>query len=123
MGEPKPIGVIAPGQSLHSRTLELVNVRIDALERLEGAEVVFASSLLDCHGTVRSGHNGGRIRVLAAAHEDGVEILLPANANTLVPALASHDVVYFADDVGPSEEAKEAAYVAAWKAERRAKNG
>lgn len=114
---PKPVGVVAL-QALHSRTVELAMVRVDALPRLEGADVVFASGPLDAHGRVRSGDNGGRVRVLAVRERKGggVEVLLPARLSALVPAVAYGDGVYLADDVGPSEEAKEAAYVEAWKA-------
>ncbi len=118
-GEPKPIGVIAPGQSLHSRTIELVMVRIDAVDTLEGRTVVLCAGprLLGHGGFLR---HGAAVRVLGVREVDGVEVLLNAPLPTLVPGACYGDALYLADDVAGWVEQDERREVEAWKQERRA---
>lgn len=113
---PKPVAVIAPGQSLHSRTVELCMVRTDALEGLEGRIVVF------CAGPHPLGHGGfvrpgALVRVLGVRVGDRVEALLNAPPPTLVPSVAHGDALYLANDVAEWAEQDERREVEAWKAE------
>lgn len=118
MSGPRPIGVVASVDGLYSRTVELSMVRIDALPRLEGAQVVLFSGVLGKRGTVM---RRGMSKVQAVRHREdgGIEVLVPDTLTSLFAGAAAGDGVYLANDVEDHLNKTEAAYVEAWKAERR----
>lgn len=122
---PNPVGVIAPGQSLGSRTVELCMARTDALAGLAGLE---GRIVAVCAGPRPLGHGGfvrtgAPVRVLGVHAGEKVEVLLSAPLPTLVPAVCHGDALYLASDVAEWAEQDEWREVEAWKAERRQGNG
>lgn len=115
---PKQIAVIGTGLPIYGRVVVLDMVRIDAIPRLEGAEVrLCADRPLGHGGWLRP----GSMTVLAVREREGrIEALLPLPLSACLHGAASGDGVYFSAEVKDWEEREERAYVEAWKSGKEA---
>ncbi len=118
MADVKPIGRVAPGQSMASSTLTLADCRLTP-DALEGKVLAFAPYLHADGGPawLRTAEYPGCFVRAACDGGDGlVHVLLAGPLQVAVPASVAGDLVYLQDDLDAVVARREREEVEAWKA-------